>query len=76
MTKNKNIRFDDNGNIVTKNPLPNELPDVSVTFKSGKTVYRFVARYDGDKSLTARIANQMKKDFENDDERGDISENV
>ena len=74
--KNENIRFDDNGNIVAKNPLPNELPDVSVTFKSGKTLFRFVARYDGDKSLTARIANQMKKDFENDDERGDISENV
>lgn len=73
---NNNIRFDDNGNIVAKNPLPNELPDVSVTFKSGKTLFRFVARYDGDKSLTARIANQMKKDFENDDERGDISENV
>lgn len=70
---NNNIRFDDNGNIVAKNPLPNELPDVSVTFKSGKTLFRFVARYDGDKSLTARIANQMKKDFENDDERGDIS---
>ncbi len=74
--KNENIRFDDNGNIVAKNPLPNELPDVSVTFKSGKTLFRFVARYDGDKSLTTRIANQMKKDFENDDERGDISENV
>lgn len=73
---NNNIRFDDNGNIVAKNPLPNELPDVSVTFKSGKTLFRFVARYDGDKSLPARIANQMKKDFENDDERGDISENV
>ena len=73
---NNNIRFDDNGNIVAKNPLPNELPDVSVTFKSSKTLFRFVARYDGDKSLTARIANQMKKDFENDDERGDISENV
>lgn len=74
--KNENIRFDDNGNIVAKNPLPNELPYVSVTFKSGKTLFRFVARYDGDKSLTTRIANQMKKDFENDDERGDISENV
>lgn len=71
-----NIRFDDNGNIVAKNPMPNELPDVSVTFKSGKTLFYFVARYDGDKSLTARIANQMKKEFENDDERGDISENV
>lgn len=74
--KNENIRFDDNGNIVAKNPIPNELLDVSVTFKSGKTLFRFVARYDGDKSLTTRIANQMKKDFENDDERGDISENV
>lgn len=73
---NNNIRFDDNGNIVAKNPMPNELPDVSVTFKSGKTLFRFISKYDGDKSLTARIANQMKKDFENDDERGDISENV
>ena len=71
-----NIRFDDNGNIVAKNPLPNELPDVAVTFKSGKTLFRFVAKYDGEKSLTAKLTNQMKKDFENDVQRGDNSENV
>ena len=57
-----NIRFDDNGNIVAKNPFPNELPDVSVTFKSGKTLFRFVARYDGEKSLPARIVNLSKNE--------------
>ena len=62
-----NIRFDDYGNIVAKNPLPNELPDVSVTFKSGKTLFRFVARYDGEKSLPARILNWLK----NETPRGD-----
>ena len=59
---NNNIRFDDNGNIVAKNPLPNELPDISVTFQSGKTTYVFVAEFDGDKSFTEKLLNNIKKE--------------
>ena len=70
--KNENIRFDDNGNIVAKNPLPNELPEVSVTFKSGKTLFRFVARYDGDKSLPARIANLSKNETPGGDKLNNV----
>ena len=63
--KNKNIRFDDNGNIVAKNPLPNELPDISVTFQSGKTTYVFVAEFDGEKSLPEKLLNNLKKEVKN-----------
>ena len=62
---NNNIRFDDNGNIVAKNPLPNELPDISVTFQSGKTTYVFVAEFDGEKSLPEKLLNNMKKEVKN-----------
>ena len=67
-----NIRFDDNGNIVAKNPLPNELPNVSVTFKSGKTLFRFVARYDGEKSLPARIVNLSKNETPGGDKLNNV----
>ena len=70
--KNNNIRFDDNGNIVAKNPLPNELPEVSVTFKSGKTQFRFVARYDGEKSLPSRIANLSKNETPGGDKLNNV----
>ena len=62
---NNNIRFDDNGNIVAKNPLPNELPDISVTFQSGKTTYVFVAEFDGEKSLPEKLLNNLKKEVKN-----------
>ena len=62
---NNNIRFDDNGNIVAKNPLPNELPDISVTFQSGKTTYVFVAEFDGEKSLPKKLLNNLKKEVKN-----------
>ena len=62
---NNNIRFDDNGNIVAKNPLPNELSDISVTFQSGKTTYVFVAEFDGEKSLPTKLLNNLKKEVKN-----------
>lgn len=63
--KNENIRFDDNGNIVAKNPLPNELPDISVTFHSGKTIYVFIAEFDGEKSFTKKLFDNLKKEVKN-----------
>ncbi len=62
---NNNIRFDENGNIVAKNPMPNELPDISVTFQSGKTTYVFVAEFDGEKSLPEKLLNNLKKEVKN-----------
>lgn len=67
-----NIRFDESGNIVAKNPLPNELPDVSVTFKSGKTLFHFVARYDGEKSLPSRIVNLLKNETPGGDKLNNV----
>ncbi len=62
---NNNIHFDDNGNIVAKKPLPNDLPDISVTFQSGKTTYVFVAEFDGEKSLPEKLLNNLKKEVKN-----------
>ena len=62
---NNNIRFDDNGNIVAKNPLPNELPDISVTFLSGKTTYVFVAEFDGEKSFPKKLLDNLEEEVKN-----------
>lgn len=65
MKENKNIYFDDKGNIVARNPLSNELPDITVTLKSGRTTYRFTAIYDGSKSLPSKILKEIKNNSEN-----------
>ncbi len=62
---NNNIRFDDNGNIVARNPLPNELPDISVTFQSGRTTYLFVAEFDGEKGFPEKLLDNLKKEVKN-----------
>ena len=40
----------------------NELPDITVTITSGKTIYRFTGSYDGDHALTSQLLTHMTND--------------
>lgn len=40
----------------------NELPHVTVTITSGKTIHRFTGSYDGDHALTAKLLSLMTND--------------
>ena len=40
----------------------NELPDITVTITSGKTIYRFTGSYDGDHALTSKLLTHMTND--------------
>ncbi len=60
----RKIQFDTNGNIVTKTPLSNELPDITTAIKSGKTTYRFNAVYDGERSLPEKVLQKAKRELE------------
>ena len=43
------------GHIVVKNPLYQELPTHEITMQSGRTLYRFIGSYDGNRSLPYKV---------------------
>ena len=40
----------------------NVLPDITVTMRSGKSIYHFTGSYDGDHALTAKLLSHMSND--------------
>lgn len=59
---NRNYRVDPNRGVVAKIPFSTELPQITVEIKSGKTTYRFTGRYDGSRSLSAKLLDHMARD--------------
>ncbi len=62
--KNRNYTINENGSIVAHNYCATELPQITVTLRSGKTTYRFNGNYDGIRSLSGKLLDQMAKDNE------------
>ena len=50
--KSKNYTINENGNIMVHNYCAAELPQITVTIRSGQTTYRFGGSYDGTRSLS------------------------
>ncbi len=59
---NRNYRVDPKRGIVARIPFSMELPQIAVEIKSGKTTYRFTGRYDGSRSLSAKLLDHMARD--------------
>lgn len=60
-----------NGHIVVKNPLAYELPKREVVIKSGRTLYRFMGSYDGQRALPSKVLRLMDQDnLQKDDDNG------
>ena len=58
----------EDGHIVVKNLLYQELPTHEITMQSGRTLYRFTGSYDGSRSLphkVLRLIEQSPIDEEN-----------
>ena len=58
--KTNNPKLNTDYKIVTW--FDNELPDITVTIISGKTIYRFTGSYDGDHALTSKLLTHMTND--------------
>ena len=58
--KTNNPKLNTDYKIVTW--FDNELPDITVTITSGKTIYRFTGSYDGDHALTSKLLTHMTND--------------
>ncbi len=59
--KENNHKFNERGGIVVKNHLKSELPEISIVIKSGKTTYRFTGSYDGKRSITSKLLDNIER---------------
>ena len=59
---NRNYRIDPERGIVVPNYCAAQLPQITVEIKSGRTTYRFTGRYDGNRSLSRKLLDQMARD--------------
>ena len=60
--KNKNYTVNEKGCIVVHNYCAAELPKITVTIHSGQTTYRFNGSYDGTRSLSGKLLDNMAKE--------------
>ena len=60
--KSRNYTINENGSIVVHNYCAAELPQITVTIRSGQTTYRFGVSYDGTRSLSGKLLNHMAKE--------------
>ena len=57
--------FNEKGHITVRNYCAMALPQITVTLRSGRTIYRFTGSYDGNRSLPAKLLDRMVRDNEN-----------
>ena len=60
--KSRNYTINENGSIVVQNYCAAELPQITVTIRSGQTTYRFGGSYDGTRSLSGKLLDHMAKE--------------
>ena len=54
--------FNKDGHLTVHNYCAMALPQITVTLRSGRTIYRFNGSYDGTRSLPAKVLDHMAKD--------------
>ena len=59
---NRDYRIDPERGIVVPNYCAAQLPKITVEIKSGRTIYRFTGRYDGNRSLPGKLLDRMASD--------------
>ena len=62
--KSRNYTINENGSIVVHNYCAAELPQITVTIRSGQTTYRFGGSYDGTRSLSCKLLDHMTKEVD------------
>lgn len=63
----RDFSFDENGNIVVKNPLAFWLPDVKIVEVIGGTEYTVTGSYDGEERLNRKLKRIMEQNAADDD---------
>ena len=58
--------FNKDGHLTVRNYCAMALPQITVTLRSGRTIYRFNGSYDGTRSLPAKVLEHMAKSADRD----------
>ena len=58
--------FNKDGHLTVRNYCARALPQITVTLRSGRTIYRFNGSYDGTRSLPAKVLGHMAKEANRD----------
>ena len=58
--------FNEDGHLTVRNYCAMALPQITVTLRSGRTIYRFNGSYDGTRSLPAKVLDHMAKSADRD----------
>ncbi len=59
------IRFDEEGNIIVKNPSACWFPDVTIQREIDGTIYSVTGSYDGSETLDEKLTRMMEQDAKN-----------
>ena len=70
----REFTFDENGNIVVKNPSAFWLPDVKIVEQVGGTEYTITGSYEGTETLDKKLKRIMEQNAANDE--SDITEDA
>ena len=62
----RNIRFDENGNIVTKNISAYWIPELTVTEEISGTIYSVTGSYEGEDSFIRKLERIASRKFTNE----------
>lgn len=68
--KIKNYTINESGSIVVHNYCAAELPQITVTIRSGQTTYRFSGSYDGTRSFPVNYSTTWQRRWTKND-KGD-----
>jgi len=60
----RNFRFDENGNIIVRNPSAYWISELTVTEEIGGTIYTATGSYDGTEALDRKLARIMLHNLE------------
>ncbi len=60
----RNFRFDENGNIIVRNPSAYWIPELTVTEEIDGTIYTVTGSYDGTEALDRKLARIMLHNLE------------
>ena len=64
--ESQNRWLNDDGHLTVRNYCAMALPQITVTLRSGRTIYRFNGSYDGTRSLPAKVLEHMAKSVDRD----------
>ena len=70
----REVSFDENGNIVVKNPSAFWLPDIKIVEEHGGTEYTVTGSYEGTETLDKKLKRILEQNAANDEDITEVAD--